>query len=41
MALPASPKDSGPHVEAMDASNVYAIFDTHETHHLLDLAVGA
>ena len=41
MALPASPKDSGPHVEAMDASNVYAIFDTLETHHLLDLAVGA
>ena len=34
-----SVKDSGAHIEAMDASNIYATFDTLETQHLIDLAV--
>ena len=37
--MPPSPKNAGDHIEGVDASNVYAIFDTLENHHLIDLAV--
>ena len=36
-----SSKDPGAHIEAMDASNLYAVFDTIEPQQLIDVAVGA
>lgn len=39
IALTGSPKNSGDHIEAMDANNLYAIFDTIEAQHQIDLAV--
>src|SRR5207302_7581081 len=38
-ALAPSPKNAGDHVEYMDATNVYATFDTLPTQHQLDLGV--
>ena len=38
-ALGASPKEPGAHVEAMDATNVYATFDTLDSSHTIDLGV--
>jgi hypothetical protein len=38
-ALSPSPKNAGSHVEGMDAANLYAIFDTLESQHQIDLAV--
>jgi hypothetical protein len=38
-ALSPSPKNVGDHVEGMDAANLYAIFDTLESQHQVDLAV--
>lgn len=39
--LGVSPKNPGDHVEAMDASNVYATFDALESQSLVDLGVSA
>ena len=41
VVMAASSRDPGSHVEAMDASNVYATFDTLDSQHRIDLAVGA
>jgi hypothetical protein len=38
-ALSPSPKNAGDHVEGMDAANLYAIFDTLDSQHQVDLAV--
>jgi hypothetical protein len=38
-ALAPSPKNAGDHVEHMDATNVYATFDTLDSQHQIDLAV--
>jgi hypothetical protein len=38
-ALAPSPKNAGDHVEAMDATNVYATFDTLDSQHQIDLQV--
>jgi hypothetical protein len=38
-ALSPSPKNVGDHVEGMDAANLYAIFDTLDSQHQIDLAV--
>jgi hypothetical protein len=38
-ALGPSPKNAGDHVESIDASNVYATFDTLDSQHQIDLAV--
>ncbi|MET0785319.1 MAG: LamG-like jellyroll fold domain-containing protein [Paenisporosarcina sp.] len=40
-ALPRSPKDSGAHVEAMDAGSLYATFDELDSNALIDLAVAS
>ena len=39
--LGASPKNPGDHIERVDATDVYAIFDTLESQHTVDLAVVA
>lgn len=39
--LGVSPKNAGDHVEKIDATDVYAIFDTLESQHVVDLAVAA
>lgn len=39
--LGASPKNPGDHIEAFDATNVYAIFDQLESQNLIDMAVAA
>jgi hypothetical protein len=38
-ALSPSPKNVGDHIEGMDAANLYAIFDTLDSQHQIDLAV--
>ena len=38
-ALAPSVKNAGDHVEAMDATNIYAVFDTLDSQHAIDLAV--
>jgi len=40
-AVVGSPKDASPHIEAFDATNVYAILDTIDTNNTIDLAVAA
>ena len=37
--LPPSVKNAGDHVEEMDATNLYAVFDTLQTQHTIDLGV--
>lgn len=39
--LGASPKNSGDHIELVDATSIYATFDTIEPQHQVDLAVAA
>jgi len=41
LALPSSPKATDAHVEAFDAANIWAVFDTLESQHQVDLAVSA
>ena len=38
-ALPASGKTAGDHIEAMDGTSIYAVFDTLPAQHLVDLQV--
>ena len=38
-ALAPSVKNAGDHVEYADATNVYAVFDTLDSQHTIDLAV--
>jgi Concanavalin A-like lectin/glucanases superfamily len=41
MALAPSPKNAGDHVEYADATNIFAVFDTLDTQHQIDLGVSA
>lgn len=41
LSMGASPKNAGDHIERVDSSNVYAIFDTIPSQHQIDLKVAA